>query len=193
MNKKEEVFMLRICMLAVLLVLASPAQAAEVEGVVLAEELDAGGSTLLLNGAGVRTKFFFDIYVGALYLSEKTGQAAKVLQHPSPARVSMSILYKEVEAEKLTHGWQEGFEKNQSSVGMKALESRLHAFNAMFTDLHRGDVLLFDFLPDGSTHISIKGDEKGVIRGADFQRALMAVWLGKKPADSDLKEGMLGH
>jgi len=32
----------------------------------------------------------------------------------------------------------------------------------------------------------------GTVKGLDFKKALFAIWLGKKPADSGLKDGMLG-
>ena len=32
----------------------------------------------------------------------------------------------------------------------------------------------------------------GTIRGLDFKKALFAIWLGEKPADNSLKQGMLG-
>jgi hypothetical protein len=76
---------------------------------------------------------------------------------------------------------------------MQKLKDRLASFNALFVTSHRGDSIVFDFLSDGSTHVSFNGSEKGVIEGADFQQALLAVWLGKKPADSDLKKAMLGR
>ena len=36
------------------------------------------------------------------------------------------------------------------------------------------------------------GSKKGSIDGHDFKRALFGIWLGDKPADDDLKAGMLG-
>ncbi|MDQ6986709.1 MAG: chalcone isomerase family protein [Mariprofundaceae bacterium] len=174
-------------------VIVTPVQAAEIEAVMLAERINVDGNTLLLNGAGVRSKFFFDIYVGALYLPEKVQQAAHVLLFPAPARVSMTILYKEVAAEKLIHGWQRGFEKNQDDASMQALQDRLRAFNAMFGDAQRGDVLVFDFLSDGSTRVIINNKQKSEIPGVDFQRALLSVWLGENPADDDLKQALLGR
>ncbi len=174
-------------------VTAVPLQAATPGWVTLAEKINVDGNTLLLNGAGIRSKFFFDIYVGALYLPEKEQQAVHVLLFPAPARVSMTILYKEVDAEKLIHGWQRGFEKNQDAASMQALQERLDAFNAMFSDAHRGDVLSFDFLSDGSTRVTFNNVVKGRVQGVDFQRALLSVWLGENPADDDLKQAMLGH
>jgi len=175
-----------------LTVLPSGAQAREIEGVQLDESVTQAGQVLQLNGAGVRSKFFFDIYVGALYLPARQRHADDILRQPAPARVAMHILYAEVAAQRLVHGWQVGFEKNQDGAHMQGLQARLRAFNAMFGDAHRGDVLLFELAVDGSTRVLINGRERGRLPGVDFQRALLAVWLGDHPADAALKEAMLG-
>lgn len=178
-----------------LLMLAMPfiSPAAEVEGVKLADSLTVDGKALRLNGAGVRTKFFFDIYVGALYREESARKAESVLAAPAPSVVTMDFLYKSVDAEKLRDGWTEGFRKNQSAEAMQKLAARLAAFNALFGDARRGDRYRFDFLTDGGTAVTFNGKPVGTIEGEDFQRALLAVWLGDRPADSDLKRAMLGQ
>jgi hypothetical protein len=57
----------------------------------------------------------------------------------------------------------------------------------------KGDVVAIDFLADGSTAVALNGKPQGKpIAGADFQRALLAVWLGGKPVQADLKKAMLG-
>ena len=105
----------------------------------------------------------------------------------------MNFLYKEVSRKKLTDGWLEGFENNLSSGQMNKLKARLNTFNAMFADAYKGDVLAFDFLGSGDTVVVINGMERGRIAGEDFQRALLAVWLGKHPADKSLKKIMLSQ
>jgi len=184
---------IRLLFITALLLLPMLGQAVEIEGVKLPDTVQMEGKTLQLNGAGIRSKFFFDIYVGGLYLEHPAASAKAILADAGTRRVTMNILYGEVDKEKLTDGWQEGFEKNQSRKRMKNLQDRLDQFNALFVTARRGDAIVFDFLSDGSTHVSFNGSEKGVIAGADFQQALLAVWLGKKPADSDLKEAMLGQ
>jgi len=173
------------------LLFSAPSPAAEVEGVSIPEQAVVDGQTLVLNGAGVRTKFFFDIYVGALYLPALTTDAEQAIAGRGPKRVTMHFLYGEVGREKLTDGWTEGFEKNQSKEAMAGLRKRLAQFNAMFTDARKGDVFVFDFLANGDTRVTLKGETKGVIAGEDFARALLAVWLGRKPADRGLKKAML--
>lgn len=175
------------------LLLVGPVGAAEVEGVNVSESVEVGGSKLLLNGAGVRTKFFFDIYVGALYLTRNTRKAEEAIDMDGPKRVAMHILYGEVGKEKLVHGWKEGFMKNQPRKVMLSLNERLDRFNAMFSDVKKGDIILLDYMPDKGTSVTIRGERKGVIPGKDFNDALLAVWLGRKPADGDLKEAMLSQ
>jgi len=183
----------RLLFLTALLLLPALAQSIEIEGVKLPDTIQLQGKTLQLNGAGIRTKFFFDIYVGGLYLEQHASKTKAILADTGNKRITMDFLYGEVDKEKLTDGWDEGFGKNQSGKSMQNLKDRLASFNALFVTSRRGDSIVFDLLSDGSTHVSFNGSEKGVIEGADFQQALLAVWLGKKPADSDLKKAMLGR
>jgi len=167
------------------------ALAAEVEGITVPEQVVVVGKTLHLNGAGVRTKFFFDIYVGALYLPNKATTVEQVLKSAGPKRLTMTFLYDEVSREKLVDGWVEGFEKNQPKAKQTTLKDRLNQFNGMFIDAHKGDLFAFDFLKNGDTVVTLKGKKAGFITGADFQYALLEVWLGNKPADKALKAAMI--
>jgi hypothetical protein len=165
----------------------------QIEGISLPDTIQLEGKTLQLNGAGIRTRFFFDIYVGGFYLQQPTASAKAAIIDPGPKRVTMNILFSELERDKLIHGWQRGFEKNQPAERMKLLQPRLDRFNALFTDARRGDSITFDLFRDGTTHVRFNGKEWGVINGVDFQQALLAVWLGIKPADGGLKQAMLGR
>lgn len=172
--------------------LPAVAWAAEVEGVAIAEKAEVGGAELVLNGAGVREKFFFDIYVGALYLPRRTQDAEAAIAMGGPKRVSMHFLYGELSGEKLADAWSEGFEKNQSRQSMAALRDRLQLFNRMFSTVHRGDIVVLDYIPGEGTRVSVRGEEQGIVAGEDFSHALLAVWLGGKPADKGLKKALLG-
>lgn len=147
---------------------------------------------LLLNGAGIRYKFFFKVYIGALYLAQKQSGPKAILESDGPNRVLMHFIYDEVSQEKLVNAWQEGFENNTEKAKMEGLKDRLAKFNMFFTTVHAGDVVLLDYVPGKGTTVNVKGVEKGVIKGADFNRALLAVWLGEEPVTEDLKEAMLG-
>lgn len=169
------------------------AAAAEVDGIVFPPQIELAGTTLQLNGAGIRTKFFLHIYAAALYTGHRLSSAAAVLADAGPKRIVMHFIYDGVSQKRLAEGWSEGFEKNQDKAAMDALRPRLDRFNAMFREAHRDDVYRFDMLPDGSTSVFLNGQLQGRIDGADFQRALLAVWLGSRPADADLKQSLLGR
>jgi hypothetical protein len=170
------------------------ASAIEVAGVNVPETASIGASKdmVVLNGAGIRKKFIIKVYVAALYLTEKTTDISKALSMPGAKRVMMHFVYKKVEAKKLNAAWDEGFRENMNAGAYNSMKPRLEKFKTFFTDMHRGDEVLLDYLPDTGTEMRINGKLAGNIEGEDFYRALLNVWLGKVPADKGLKNGMLG-
>ena len=172
--------------------MSAVAVARTVEDVNLPEKISLEGQELVLNGAGVREKFFFDIYVAALYLPAKNSDAGSILKADQPWRVSMHFLYSKVDWEKMDKGWDEGFEANVPREKLPALQERLETFKNMFGTMHKGDVVLMDYAPGKGVRVSINGKEKGLVPGADFASALLSVWLGKKPVTNSVKKALLG-
>ena len=172
----------------------SGVSAREVAGVNFEESLTVSelDQSLRLNGAGIRYKFFFKIYIGALYLPAQQNDPAVILKNPQANRMVMHFLYDEVTREKLVAAWQEGFSENVDAEVFKALKTRLDKFNGMFSDMHNGDIVLLDYVPGKGTRVTIKGVEAGVIEGADFNQALLSVWLGEEPVTEELKDALLG-
>ncbi|MFV2059749.1 MAG: chalcone isomerase family protein [Gammaproteobacteria bacterium] len=164
----------------------------EIEGVTISTAIKTDAGSLILNGSGIRTKFFFDIYIGSLYLKNKESDIEKILNSPDEKQITLHFLYKEVSKEKLTTGWTAGFKNNNSNATFESLKERLDKFNSYFDVTKKGDVITLDFLASENTRITINGKNKGQISGADFQLALLKVWLGDDPADYNLKEAMLG-
>ncbi len=167
-------------------------QGATVEGVELPGEIRLGEQRLQLNGAGVREKFFFDIYVAGLYLEARQADAGRILSQDRPWRMVMHFLYKKVGKEKLADGWEEGFEANLDEARMERLRPQIDRFKALFPDLHRGDEVLLDHLPGGGVKVTINGRDAGTVGGSDFASALLGIWLGERPVTRSLKADLLG-
>ena len=176
------------------LILGSSAQARSFNDLKFPDKLTLGGTEtqLQLNGVGMRTKFVFDVYICALYTEATAKIRDEVQAQKGPKRILMHFVYDEVETEKLTNGWTEGFEENQTDEQFEKLSARLEKFNAMFSTVHAGDVIQLDYVPAKGTIVKIRGEQKGIIEGEDFYSALLDVWLGEEPADDDLKEALLG-
>jgi hypothetical protein len=177
--------------LAVGLLAALPVVAGELAGIVLPETAKIGDTTVKLNGMGLRKKFVVKVYVGALYLPEKSSDPAKILAADVPMRMVMHFIYKEVEAAKVTEGWSDGF-ANNSGAELPALKERLERFNSWWPAMKSGDEAMMTYVPGTGTTLEVNGKALGTIPGRDFARALQNVWVGPKPPDSNLKEGVLG-
>lgn len=188
--------MLRSIMSCVLLIglLPGAAAAAELAGVRIDDGVTArDGTELPLHGAGLREKFFFDIYVGALYLPTTGQSVERILDTDQPGRIDMHFVYDEVAREKLAAAWEEGLAANNPDGVLDPLGDRIDRFIDLFPDAAAGDRFTLEYLPGQGTEVRINGQSAGVIEGGGFFRALLAVFLGPEPADSDLKRGMLGQ
>ncbi|MCF8055060.1 MAG: chalcone isomerase family protein [Desulfocapsa sp.] len=176
-----------ICLL--FLLVSSPALGLEIAGVTIPESLSPA---LQLNGAGIRSKLFFKIYIAELYLEHPSPLATTILDGPGRKRVVMHFLYDEVKKEKLVESWNDGFTANLSPEQLKKLSSKIQQFNDLFVDIHEGEEIILDYSPDQGTVVSIAGESKGTIEGKDFNRALLSIWLGDKPVTNDLRDALLG-
>ena len=168
--------------------------AAELSGVFVDDQIQAAnGETLILNGLGLREKLWVDVYVGSLYLPQKSDDVAVILSRPGAWRVQLDFVYKEVSSKKLLDAWREGFEKNQDQDSLAQLQARIEQFYSYFADSAIAkDRYVFDYLPGKGIEISKNGELLGLIPGEDFKNALLEIWLGNHPADKKLKKGMLG-
>ncbi len=182
-------------MLLLTLFLSASINARQLDDVNLPDEVTLDGTNvpLQLNGMGYRTKFVFNLYVGALYIETRADSRDAVQALKGPKRVHMHMVYDEISQKKMAAAWREGFEENNSDEQFKKLESRLDTFISYFPDLKKGDVVLLDYIPAVGTVVSFNGESKTAIEGADFYAALLDVWLGEEPADDDLKDAMLGE
>lgn len=184
--------MRKVTMLLAALVLAAGAQAAEVGGVKLEDKLSLGGQDLVLNGAGIRTRAIFKVYVGSLYVPAKANNAAAVLAK-GPRRVQLNML-RDVGADQMIEALTEGINQANSAADAAAVKTQSGELAAILKGigaLKEGNVLAFDFV-DGGTRVSLNGQAKGAIAGEAFNKALTNAWIGDKPVQDDLKKAMLG-
>ncbi len=179
--------MLRSLVLA--LFLSQPAAAGELAGVTLPDTATVGGQSLVLNGIGLREKYFIDVYVGGLYLPSRTTSGSTAIDEAGPKRIVMHFIYKQVTREQMAETFTEGLAKVE---GGEALTARMQKLEGLLTDVHKGDEVVLDYVPGTGTVLSINGTTKGTIEGEDFMKAIWAIYVGPNPANAKLKKGMLG-
>jgi hypothetical protein len=187
----------RVLALATLALLAGAplsAEGVEVARVQVADKAQVESHELGLNGAGLRKRFFFNVYVIGLYLPEKKSDAAAVLSMPGPKRVSLQML-RDVGADTFVEALTEGLKANLSEADYQALEPRVKALTdimAQVKEAKKGMTIALDWT-GSATRVSIDGRPAGAaIPGEDFYRALLRIWVGEHPVQDDIKKNLLG-
>ncbi|MBM4367277.1 MAG: chalcone isomerase family protein [Deltaproteobacteria bacterium] len=172
------------------LLLASLALAKSLAGVSLPDASTVGTTPVVLNGIGLREKYFLDIYVGGLYLPSPSRDAAAIIAAEVPKRVEMHFVYREVSREQMLASFREDF-GNQPGVGDKTqYVDRIVGW--LPASVKRGDAMAFEYAPASGTAILLNGTTLGTIPGQDFMRLVFGVYLGSKPPTEALKAGLLG-
>lgn len=178
---------------ALLLMAALGAHGAEVAGVKLDERTRVGAQELVLNGAGLRKRLFFQVYAVGLYLPQKASSAQAVLEQKGPKRVAIHML-RDVGADSFTDALADGIRANHPEAEAKALEPRVQALAAIMAEVKeakKGMAIALDW--NGDTRLLVDGTPRGQpIAGEDFYRALLRIWLGEQPVQEDLKKALLG-
>ncbi|MFN0163439.1 MAG: chalcone isomerase family protein [Burkholderiales bacterium] len=188
--------LVRALSISVVLFMAGAAGAAEVGGVRLPDTVKVGGADLVLNGAGVRTRAVFKVYVGALYLPEKKAVAGEALAMKGPKRVALHLL-RDLTAEQLGGALNDGLAGNLSDAERAQFKAQIDELKATMDAVgaaREKSVVTIDFTPDGGTRVALDGVARGKpIPGEEFYRALMRIWIGDKPVDRSLRAAMLGQ
>lgn len=154
-------------------------------------QIEGYQSPALLNGFGPRTKFLWNIYISALYLPEMSQDPDVILAMKGPKRVSIYFTHNVPKA-KLIEGWQDGFINNNSPQQLEQLQERLDVSYKYLRDMIVGDVIYIDQHPEQGSLLWINGELIHAIPGDDYFKAVLKIWLGKKPAQTPLKECLLG-
>jgi hypothetical protein len=173
-----------------LLAVSATALAVEVSGVDLPDTVTAEGKTLKLNGAGLRKKMVFKVYVAGLYVETPARDAAALLSSNQVKSMRLRMM-RSVKGKQIAESIQEGFDRN-SKAQQDKLKDRLGKFAAMIPDVDEGDDIVMTWVPDQGTKVSVRGTDRGTIEGRDFADALFAVWLGPDPVQEDLKKALVG-
>lgn len=183
--------------LAGLLLTVSGAMATTVEvaGVKLDETTTLRGYNLQLNGAGVRYKAVFKVYVAALYLEKKVGTPEEALAMTGKKRVSLTML-RDIDANELgklfTRGISDNAPKSEFSKLIPGLTKTGEIFGSL-KQLKTGDELSIEYAPGVGTTFWVKGVQMLTpVTEPEYFNAVLRIWLGPNPVDWKLKDALLG-
>lgn len=161
-----------------------PAAALEVSGFQFSDAISLAGRQLVLNGVGLRSIFIMKVFLGALYVPERSRDPATLMAQTGPRRLAMRMLI-DMSPERLLRS----LESNERRAAPVAgLETALMTVGLV----PKGAGLDIDLI-DGVVHFAVNGQARGSIRDGDqVFAAMLRAWLGERPIERDLKLGLLG-
>ncbi len=163
-----------------------------ISGITMPKKVKVGTTELTLNGAGLREKFWLDLYVGGLYVKAKTNDANKIINADETAAIKLHIISSLITSKRMIDAIDEGFEKS-TKENTAPIKNEIKAFKAAFKEeIKVNDIYDIFYVPGKGTVILKNGKLTKTIKGLAFKKALFGIWLCDEPADKDLKEGMLG-
>ncbi|NRF66378.1 chalcone isomerase family protein [Aquincola sp. S2] len=172
------------------------AQTTEVGGVKYDNTVRVGGETLVLNGAGIRYKAVFKVYTAGLYLTQKAGTPEAAIATGGPKRIHV-VMLRDIDANELgklfTRGMQDNSPREEFAKSIPGT-IRMGEIFAAKKKLNTGESFSVEFLPNAGTSVLVNGKVVGEsIKEPEFFTGLLRIWLGSKPADTALKDLLLGH
>jgi hypothetical protein len=179
-----------LLILALACLTIQPAFAIEVAGVKLPDSVTIGGEQLLLNGYGIRKKFFFKVYLGSLYTATKASSTSHVLENTGGKLIRLNFLYSKLEKARMVGGFAKGIEANSPEL---LSDPGVKEFLVWFdTDFVEGDQIDFEITTDNLVTARHNKRQLGMVKSTNLAKAILLIYLGREPIDADMKAGMLG-
>ena len=164
----------------------------EISGVTPAKTIEVANQELSFNGAGLREKYFLDLYVGSFYVTNKSKDANTLINADESMAITLDIVSGLITSEKMITAIHEGFQ-NSTNKNTAPLKDKIESFKSTFkAEIVEGDHFVIAYIKGSGTEIHKNGKKIKTIEGLEFKKALFGIWLCDEPADEDLKEGMLG-
>ena len=163
-------------------------------GVALSPKIAPAKTELILNGGGVRTKYFIKVYVAGLYLQKKSNNPKEIIEEDKPMAVRLHIISNLMTSDNMATAIREGFEKSTKG-NIEPFKKDVDLICSIFKSdpVKVGDMFEIYYTPGvGVRCFKNNKDQKVTLSGMPFKKALFGIWFSDTPVDENLKKGMLG-
>lgn len=181
-------------MLTLLLLAVGLGADATVAGLSYPEAATIEGKELKLLGAGLREKWFMDVYALAAYTESGSCDPKKIVATDEVKYMRLDML-RNVGAERMASTIGGSFDEHMPKDAAPELREQRRTFESYFKDeLKKGTELEFLYLPGTGMHVRQKGKLLGPpLEGEDFARVFWDIYFGPETCCSDLKSEVLSH
>ena len=188
-NIKNHQTVKAILVLIAMLFVPPQIEAAEIEGVVFDDRYTTAETSLKLRGTGLlRAMVFAKVYVGALYLPEEC--LSKLALSDVPKRLVVEY-FRSIAGEDIGAATNKKISENVDPQTFERLRPQIEYHNSLYQDVNAGDRYALTYIPGRGTELTLNGEPRGIVEGADFAAALFSIWLGSKPISESMKKELL--
>ncbi|MFT6746021.1 MAG: hypothetical protein ACJAZ2_000359 [Glaciecola sp.] len=183
---------MRMLFFILLLSSFSSSASVKVSGVTYASSVTVKQDTLHLNGAGIREKWFLDLYTAGLYLKKKSIIPSEIINCDCLQAFKIVFVSSLVTTDKFNDAIDEVFIKSTQG-NTNHIDKRIAQFKkALGTGLKVDDELFLIYEPNVGVKVFRNRKYKGTIAGFDFKQELMKLWVGPYAVNEKLKKSILG-
>ena len=183
---------MRVLLLCLMLCLPALGVCRTVAGVDLPESIQVEQQTLTLNGAGIRSKYFMDVYVAGLYLPSASTDARAIVSADAPQSMQLTIISSHITRSRLIDTIEDGIKLSAGKDFPRYQPMLKELWDALTFEVKVGDRFEFTYLPGKGTHFYRNGALLRVLPEFDFKKVLFGIWLGEEPVQPPLKKALLG-
>lgn len=167
----------------------------EVDGVLIPRTVKFSNKEILLNGVGVRSKFIFDVYTQALYLTNLSNDPIEIMNSNSTMGMIFYMTSPLVTANKFSRSLDAGIRKTVGDEKWLTFRKEIDLMEELVSldKIVKNDVfnIIYNDV-DSSIWVIKNGVVKGKILGFEFKKAFFGIWLSDKPVKESLKKELLG-
>lgn len=165
------------------------AKGVTVEGSKYPATITVEGKNLKLIGAGLREKWFFDVYTMGAYSESGSCNLSEIVNKTEVKYLRLDMK-RDVSAEKMSSSIGESFEEHMPKNAPAKLKQQRKTFESLFkNECTEGTVLEFVYIPGKGTTLKQNGKELGPpLEGDGFQKVLWDIYFSKNTCCDGLLE-----
>lgn len=180
--------------------ISASVEAKKVGNVEIVQSITFNDKNLQVQGTGVRSKFFIDLYVASFFNEEKVNDKAltitdslQIVASEKLSAIRLNIVSGLISSAKMLDSIEQGFEL-ATDGDSTAIDMYITEFISVFEQpIEKKDQFTFIGEPGIGVHVLKNNQRLTSINNDAFRQALFSIWLGDSPVDSDLKAEMLGE
>jgi Chalcone isomerase-like len=152
--------------------------------------IDGKPGRLMLTGAALRQKFYFNVYAVASYIQEgaKARTPEDLAAADCPKRLEL-VMERTVDGKEMAEAFRAAIRLNYPEPAFGAEVGDLIQF-MRGQEARKGDHIVLTYVPGVGLHCELAGRAEVLIKGAQFHRAVWDIYLGKNNLGEEIKKGL---